>query len=191
MVEHFYCQLDYEDVPYLSGMGAADGNVANNGCGVCCSSMLIESMLGISFPPRESAKFCKACGAREGFGTNYYICAGALAGRFSLRMRPTESIDEVVRFLNENKNAKAVANVRGDREGYTGVFSDGGHYVLIDGASGDELRVYDPMYRAGRYDTPGRKGKVRMEGFAAYADKEVLRQDCFERPYFIFWQENA
>lgn len=189
MVEKFYCQLDYDHVPYPSPMGSANGNVANNGCGVCCASMLIESMLGIPFPPEESAVFAKACGAREGFGTNYYICAGALAGRFGLRMRPTEDIEEVVRLLNEHENAKAVANVRGDREGYTGVFSDGGHYVLIDGARGGELRVYDPMYRPGRYDVPGRTGKVRMEGVAAYAEKAVLRDDCFERPYFLFIKE--
>ena len=45
---HFYCQLDYEHVPYPSPVGAPDGNIANNGCGVCAASMVAENMLGIS-----------------------------------------------------------------------------------------------------------------------------------------------
>ena len=35
---HFYCQLDYEHVPYPSPVGAPNGNIANNGCGVCAAS---------------------------------------------------------------------------------------------------------------------------------------------------------
>ena len=69
----FYCQLDYEHVPYPSPVGAKNGNIANNGCGVCAASMVAEDMLGISFPPEESAKLAKACGAREGYGTDLYI----------------------------------------------------------------------------------------------------------------------
>ena len=53
-------------------------------------------------------------------------------------------------------------------------------------ANGDEIGVLDPMYRPGRFDIPGRKGKVRMEGNVAYADWRVLRDDCRERPFFLF-----
>lgn len=185
MVQNFYCQLDFEHVPYLMP-GRTDGNVANNGCGICCASMMIEGMLGVAFPPDVCAPFSKRCGAREQPGTNFYILGGALAGRFDLFMRPETEIDKVVEFLRENPDGMAIANVRGDREGYVGVFSDGGHYVLLEGVQGDELCVLDPMYRPGRYDVPGRAGKVRMEGFRAYADKGVLKEDCFERPFFLY-----
>lgn len=185
MVEKFYCQLDFEHVPYPSPT-SPDGNIADNGCGVCATSMLIESMLGVDFGIEACARFLKQCGARETFGTDYYIGAGAVAGRFGLEMRPTEDIAFVMDYLHRYPDAKAVANIRGDREGYLGVFATSGHYVLIDGAQGDELRVYDPMYRPGRYDLPHRINKVRVEGFAVYTDYTVLRDDCFERPYFLF-----
>ncbi len=181
---HFYCQLDYEHVPYLSPMGVANGNLANNGCGVCAASMLIESLLNIPFPPEECAVFSKRCGAREGYGTNFYILAGALAARFDLTMRPTEDIGAVTEALRNG--ARVIANTQGDREGYTGVFSDSGHYLLLDKIRGSEICVYDPMYRPGRYDVPGRIGKVRMDGNAAWADLNVIREDCMDRPYFIF-----
>ena len=86
-----------------------------------------------------------------------------------------------------------IANVRGNRpdDGYIGVFSDSGHYVVIAAANGNEVLVWDPMYKegSGRFDVPGRKGKVRLDGTDAYADFDVLRQDCKERPFFLFWKE--
>ena len=33
-MKSFYCQLDFEHVPYPSPVGAVNGNLANNGCGV-------------------------------------------------------------------------------------------------------------------------------------------------------------
>ena len=57
----FYCQLDYEHVPFPSPERGF-GDLANNGCGPLAVSMLIENMLGEPFPPEESAKFFLACG---------------------------------------------------------------------------------------------------------------------------------
>jgi len=47
------------------------------------------------------------------------------------------------------------------------------------------------MYKegSGRFDVPGRKGKVRLDGTDAYADFSEIEKDCFERPYFLFWKE--
>ena len=180
----FYCQLDYEHIPYPSP-SSPDGTVADNGCGVCAASMMIENMLHVPFPPEESARLAKQCGAREGFGTNMYIYSGPLAERFDLDVRSTEDISEALEFLREGRGM-VIANVKGDREGYTGVFADSGHYILLPQASGELVAVLDPMYRPGRYDSPGRAGKVRMEGRLAWTTPEVIREDCLGRPYFLF-----
>ena len=186
----FYCQLDYEHVPYPSPVGAKNGNIANNGCGVCAASMVAENMLGISFPPEESAKLAKACGAREGYGTDLYIYAPAFAKHVGLQVRDTEDAQEALRFLQEGRGM-IIANVRGDREGHIGVFSNSGHYIVLAAANGTEVKVWDPMYKegSGRFDIPGRKGKVRLDGTDAYADFAEIEKDCFERPYFLFWKE--
>jgi hypothetical protein len=43
------------------------------------------------------------------------------------------------------------------------------------------------MYVEGsdRYDRPGRRGKVRLDGLNVWADIEVLAADCHERPFFM------
>ena len=187
----FYCQLDYEHVPYPSPVGAKNGNIANNGCGVCAASMVAENMLGISFPPEESAKLAKACGAREGFGTDLYIYAPAFAEHVGLCVRDTEDAQEALRFLQEGRGM-VIANTQGDRpaDGYIGVFSNSGHYIVVAAVNGTEALVWDPMYKegSGRFDVPGRKGKVRLDGTDAYADFSVLEQDCKDRPFFLFWK---
>lgn len=185
----FYCQLDYEHVPYLSPVGASNGNISNNGCGVCSASMVAENMLGVSFPPEEASRFAKMCGARETWGTNFYVMAPAFAAHMGLTVRDTEGADEALRFLQE-KRGMVIANTQGDREkdGYIGVFSNSGHYIVIAEAEGTTVKVWDPMYKegSGRYDVPGRKGKVRLDGTDAYADMSVLKGDCKDRPFFLF-----
>ena len=185
----FYCQLDYEHVPYLSPMGAGNGNISNNGCGVCSASMVIENMLGVSFPPEVAAKLAKMCGAREVYGTDLYAFSPVLAAQFNLKMTETESVEEALRFLQE-KRGMVIANVRGDRpdDGYIGVFSDSGHYVVIAEAEGTTVKVWDPMYKLGsdRFEKEGRKAKVRLDGTDAYADMSVFHEDCKERPFFLF-----
>ncbi|MCQ2458312.1 MAG: gamma-glutamyl-gamma-aminobutyrate hydrolase family protein [Clostridia bacterium] len=185
----FYCQLDYEHVPYLSPCGTKNGNIANNGCGVCSSSMIAENLAGMDLPPERCAKLCKAAGARETFGTNLFVFAPYLAQYTGLRYTVEWDAGKVLRFLQE-KRGMVIANVRGDRpaDGYLGVFSDSGHYIVLAGAEGNTVRVWDPMYRPGsdRFEIHGRHGKVQLSGTDAYADFSHVEQDCLDRPYFLY-----
>jgi len=182
----FYCQLDYEHIPYPSPT-TGRGTIANNGCGPCAASMVAENMLGVSFPPEEAAKFGLECGARAPVGTNFYIYARAFAEKFGLKVTDTEDADECLEFLMQGRGM-VIANTYGDRpeDGYIGVFSDSGHYIVLAGVEGEKVMVWDSMYRPGRFDVPGRIGKVRMDGFDAWADFSVIRSDCVHRPFFLF-----
>lgn len=182
----FYCQQDYADRPYPNTR-TGKGTIADNGCGPCCAAMVAENMLGVDFKPWDACEMAIACGAREEPGTDLYIFAPVFAQRFGMKVRDTEDAEEALKFLRE-KRGLVIVNTQGDRpaDGWIGVFSDCGHYIVLAGVEGNTVRVWDPMYRPGRYDIPGRKGKVRMEGNEALADFEVIRQDCRDRPYFLF-----
>lgn len=183
----FYCQLDYEHIPYPSPT-SPNGNVSNNGCGVCSASMIVEELTGEKFPPEESAVLAKQSGAREGFGTDMRIYAPAFAEAKGLSWKSTLDTDEVLKFLQDKKGL-AIANTIGDREGWVGVFSDSRHYVVLCGAVGNEVAVWDPQLKEGRYDREGVKGKVRVEGYTAYSDFSNVINDCEGKPYYLFWKE--
>lgn len=184
---HFYCQLDYAHIPYPSPTSPT-GTLANNGCGVCCASMIVEHMTGLDFPPEEAAVLAKACGAREGFGTNMAIFAPAFSGKFDLHYTAVSDPRLVLEFLEE-QNGMAIANTVGDREGWIGVFSDARHFIALSGAENGIVAVWDPMLSPGRYDTPGRAGKVCLDGTTAYADFSVIANDCIGKSYYLFWKD--
>ena len=146
-------------------------------------------MLGVHFPPEESGKFAKECGSREGFGTNLYIYSRAFAEHFNLDLIETEDANEALRFLQE-KRGMVIANTQGNRpdDGYLGVFSDSGHYIVLAAAEGSTVKVWDPMYFIGsdRFESTHRKDKVRLDGTDAYADMSVIAEDCKDRPFFLF-----
>ena len=184
---HFYCQLDYRHIPYPS-LTSPNGNIADNCCGVCCGSMVIEHFTQTDFPPELCAVFAKQSGAREGFGTDMSIFAPAISQRFHLNVVKTTDESQVLKFLQEKKGW-VIANTAGDREGWIGVFSDSRHYVVLTDAKQHEVEVLDPLLQDGRYELPGRKGKVQLKGFYAYADFDVIVNDCNGRPYYMFSKE--
>ena len=81
----------------------------------------------------------------------------------------------------QNGEGMAIANSGGDRPGWTGVFTTGGHFIVLVSAKGREICVMDPSMYEGKYDTEGRKGKVRVEGNLAYVDIATLARDCDNR----------
>ncbi|MBQ4050533.1 MAG: hypothetical protein IJD13_02810 [Oscillospiraceae bacterium] len=183
----FYRQLDYAHIPYVSP-SSPHGNIANNGCGVCSASMIAEYLTGKSFPVEDCAKAAKVCGAREGFGTDMCIFAPVFAHMVGLQTSSTTDPDEVLAFLESGKGM-AIANTLGDREDWTGVFSDERHYVVCATAENGVVGIWDPMLSPGRYEKPGRKGKVRLDGYTAYADFSVIANDCKGRIWHLFWKD--
>ena len=181
---NFYCQLDYKHISYPSP-SSINGNIADNGCGVCCASMVVEALCNIEYPIEVSARFSKKSGAREGFGTNMAILAPAIADEFNLKVIPTYDTKEVLKFLQDKKGL-VIANTIGDHDDWIGVFSDGRHYIVLCSADNNTVGVWDPMYREGRYDIEGRKGKVKMDGFTAYADFSIVENDCQGKCYYMF-----
>ena len=179
-----YCQLDYKHIPYPSPI-SVNGNIADNGCGVCCVSMIVEEILGISFDVETCAKFSKQSGARQGFGTNMAILSSAIAEKFKIEVIPTYDTNEVLEFLLD-KQGYVIANTIGDREDWIGVFSDARHYIVLCDAYDHTVGVLDPLYREGRYDVEGRKGKVKMVRNVAYADFSVVENDCMGKCYYMF-----
>lgn len=183
---NFYCQLDYEHISYPSPI-SPKGNLANNGCGVCSAAMIVEAMTGQAFPPEDAARLAKACGAREGFGTNMAIFAPVFSRAFGLHYAATGDAALVQAFLEE-KRGMVIANTQGDRDGWIGVFSDSRHFVVLPSCTDGQVAVWDPMLSPGRYEKPGRAGKVKLDSFTAYADFSVIKNDCASRSYYLFWK---
>lgn len=89
-----------------------------------------------------------------------------------------------------SRGAMAIVNVGGNRSGWTGIFSNAGHYVVAAGINGDKIAVLDPGYYSGKYNLDGRRGKVTMDGNVAWVSASDLDKDASNRdPRFYIFEE--
>lgn len=185
----YYNQNNYAHIPYPA-KGYETATVKSGGCGVVCASMVVENLTSKDFSPEQSAKFAIEKGARVSGGTDMKKLSNALCGKFGLRVKTTNLISELVTAVK--KGGIAIANVGGNRSGYKGVFSNGGHYVVVFGLSNNKLQILDPGLYAGKYNKSHRK-VVSVHGDILTAAMSVLEKDCANRnpKYYIFEKERA
>ena len=119
------------------------------------------------------------------------IAGSAFAEKLGFKLEMTDNA-ELVRGCLRTGGA-VVVHSGGDREGYIGVFTHGGHYVtLINEEPDGRIAVLDPSYKVGKYEEEGRKGKVEVKnGYIGLCDLSVLAKDAENRSpgFYLFWRK--
>lgn len=182
----YYNQNNYPNVPYPS-TSAPKATVKSGGCGPTCAAMIVSNLTSEVVDPKAMATYAIQKKARVAGGTDMHVLSKAIAADYGLTYATTN--DESVLLQHLRSGGMAIANVGGDRPGYKGVFSDGGHYVVVAGIAQDgRVIVLDPGYYAGKYNKSGRKGKVAVRGNECLCNMSVLAQDTANRSpaYWLF-----
>lgn len=155
------------------------------------SAMIVENLTGLNADPEAMAAYAIEKGARVSGGTDMNVLAQAICSDYGLVCETTSDENELIQHLRSG--GMAVANVGGNRGGYTGVFSDGGHFIVCAGLAGDgRVIVLDPGYYPGKFNLSGRKGKVEVDKNSyCYCDITVLAADTSNRnpAYWLFRKE--
>lgn len=114
------------------------------------------------------------------------LLAPAVAERFHLQLQTTDELAQMAGCLRSG--GAAVINVGGNRENYTGTFSDGGHYIAALSESRGEFCLLDPSWTPRKYREAPRCERVRQRGRFLYAPADVLRRDTANRSpaYYLF-----
>lgn len=166
--------------------------VATSGCGLCAAVMVADRLLPNSeFTLKDALDLSYATNANHRKGTDYTRFAPAFAEKLGFKLEMTDNA-ELVRGCLRTGGA-VVVHSGGDREGYVGVFTHGGHYVtLINEEPDGRIAVLDPSYKVGKYEEEGRKGKVEMKnGYIGLCDLSVLAKDAENRSpgFYLFWRK--
>ncbi len=181
----YFNQNDYSWVPYPSSE-LPNATVKSGGCGVCCAAMIVSSMTSNIVDPEAMAAYSIANGARVSGGTDMNTLADAICRDYGLTCETTSNESMLLEHLQSG--GMAVANVGGDRSGWTGVFSNGGHFIVAAGYNGYTVTIMDPGYYSGKFNSTGRSGKVIVDGDLCYCDIAVLGEDTANRTpsYWLF-----
>lgn len=196
----FLCQRDYPHWIYITrtefeGEEFEKGKtttVSTSGCGLCCAVMMADRLIpNCDFDLTDAINLSYELNANHRYGTDYQIYAPVLAQRLRLRHEAGQDIAEVRRCLQTG--GVAVALVHGARDGHEGVFSHGGHYILVTGYEADgRLVILDPALQPGRYDIPERKDKVEIKyDYLVLCDEQTLEEEKTANfpPFYLFWRK--
>lgn len=184
----YYNQKKYPNVSYplltdYPEAGFGRTTFAQAGCGLCAASMLVENMLKRPFPLIESLELSVKVGGNHSIGTDMHRLAPHIAERFSLEVKESAELSELLEHLKAGY--QAIAYITGDRPeaGYTGVFSHGAHYVTVVAYEEERNRVVilDPSQLPGKFDEEGRTGKVEVDGYVLRCTPQVLDEDVTDR----------
>lgn len=164
----------------------------SGGCGIACMAMIINNLTPYKADPAQMAAYAIQKGARNSGGTDMNILARAVRTDYGLEFTTTS--DETMLMEHLASGQMAVANVGGNRPGYAGIFSDGGHFIVCAGLTEDcKVIILDPGYYAGKFNKAGRAGKVKVNGHNCICDITVLAEDTYNRApsYWLFSGKEA
>lgn len=67
-----------------------------------------------------------------------------------------------------------------------GLFTTGGHFIVIVGIEGDTLKIYDPYLYSGKFDTSTRRGKVTVSENTVYCSIDNFRNYANYKGFFAY-----
>jgi len=191
-------QLEYSHLPYitkakLEGAEHEHGKtttVKSSGCGLCSAVMVADRLLpNCQFELSDALELSYDTEANHKRGTDYKIYAPAFAEKLGLTYEGTKDPSRLLHCLRTG--GAAVAHVTA-REGYVGLFTKRGHYIVVIGEEPDgRIAILDPSYFEGKYEEEGRQGKVEMKGVVAICDLSILVEEASEPDisFHLFWRK--
>ena len=67
-----------------------------------------------------------------------------------------------------------------------GLFTTGGHFIVLTGIDGDTIKVYDPYLYAGKFETSTRRGKATVDGNTVYVSVSNFKNYANAKGFFCY-----
>ena len=158
-------QCDYEHIPYRTNVLRQDftpeqkmKSVAKSGCGPCSICMMVELLTDTSLSVEDCVKIAEESVANHSVGTDMKILGPVIAKKFNLEYKQSNNLEDAIEHLK--LGGKIVVHVGVPVGAEIGLFTRGGHYMLIDSTDGKDFCILDPAYSTEKYSLPQRVGRV-------------------------------
>lgn len=178
----YYSQIDsrWKNRSYTS-IGKASQTIGSSGCGPTSAAMVVSSIKGTVTPEIMADTFVKY-GYRSANNGTYWSAYRAVADEFNIGYTETADIQKAIELLrNDNYIICSVGN---------GLFTTGGHYIVIVGIEGETLKIYDPYLYNGKFETSTRRGKVEVSGNTIYCSVNNFKNFSNYKQFFCFQNDS-
>lgn len=174
----YYSQIDsrWASYPYTS-INKSSQTIGTSGCGPTCASMVVTATRGTITPPEMGDLFVEH-GYRSANNGTYLSAFRFVADTFNIEYNETYKLDNAINLLNNNYYVVASCG--------NGLFTTGGHLILIVGVENDTLKIYDPFLYNGKFETSTRRGKVTVSGNTVYCSISNFRKYANYTRFFAY-----
>ena len=160
-----------------SSIGDSSQTIGTSGCGPTSTAMVVTAIKGTITPDTMGDLFVQY-GYRSANNGTYWSAFRWVADVFDIGYQECSSLDTAVDLVrNNNYVIVSVGN---------GLFTTGGHFIVIVGIEGDTLKIYDPYLYSGKFDTSSRRGKVTVSGNTVYCSISNFRNYANYKGFFAY-----
>ena len=174
----YYSQLDsrWRSKMY-SSVGNSSQTIGTSGCGPASAAMVVSSIKG-NITPDQMAELYTKYGYRSANQGTYWSSFKWTADVFDIGYSECYKLDDAVAKLKDNHYIIASCN--------QGLFTYGGHFIVLTGVEGDYIKVYDPYLYNGKFDVASRRGKATVSGNTVYVSIDNFRNYANYQKFFCF-----
>lgn len=174
----YYSQLDNRwSSKMYSSIENKSQTIGSSGCGPTSSAMVVSSIKG-NITPDTMAELYTRYGYRSANQGTYWSAFKWTADTFDMGYSECYKLDDAVEKLKDNYYIIASCN--------QGLFTYGGHFIVLIGIEGDYIKVYDPYLYNGKFDVSSRRGLATVKGNTVYVSIENFREYANYQKFFCF-----
>lgn len=118
-----------------SSIGDSSQTIGTSGCGPTSAAMVVTATRGAITPDQMGDLFVKY-GYRSANSGTYWSAFRAVADEFNIGYTETTDIQKALQLLQSNHYVIASCG--------NGLFTTGGHFIVLTELNGDTITVYDP-----------------------------------------------
>ena len=174
----YYSQIDsrWSNKMY-SSVGDSSQTIGTSGCGPTSSAMVVSSIKG-TITPDTMASLYTQYGYRSVNQGTYWSAFKWTADVFNIGYSECYRLDDAVAKLKNNHYIIVSCN--------QGLFTYGGHFIVLTGIEGDYIKIYDPYLYNGKFDVASRRGKAEVKGNTVYVSIDNFRNYANYKKFFCF-----
>lgn len=174
----YYSQVDsrWKNSIYTN-IGDKTQTIGSSGCGPTSAAMVVSSIKG-TITPDVLANLYVQYGYRSANNGTYWSAFRWTADVFNIGYQETSNLNTAIDKVKDNNYVIVSCG--------NGLFTYGGHFIVIVGIEGDTLKIYDPYLYSGKFNTSTRKGKVTVSGNTVYCSIDNFRKYANPKGYFCF-----
>lgn len=188
----YYSQADsrWANKPYTS-TGNKSQTMKSSACGPTSAAMVVSSSKGAILPTTMAQLFVDN-GYRTRNNGTAWAAFPFVADYFDFdEYHTTTSFSTMSGYLKTDKNKDGIADYFVIASVGNGLFTTGGHYIVLVALNGGTITVYDPYLYNGKFNTASRRAAgVTVSGNSAFVSESSFKKYANAKQYWIFSNDN-